>query len=78
MSLLQRFLMAVLPKRWMESIRAESQLWKIRCPKCGAARSYWDIGGIRWKAYSRGKRMLSRCPKCGKIGWAIVEKVAAP
>ena len=67
MTLIQRFFMSILPRSWAEEMRAESQEWKIRCCTCGAALSIWDAGGIRWKAYSKGKLRLIRCSKCGCV-----------
>ena len=75
MSLIQRFMMAVLPTRWGDSMREESEAWRIRCCTCGTSRSIWDAGGIRWKAYSKGKRTLVRCSKCGWLRIAAIEKV---
>lgn len=71
MSLVQRFMLAILPKSWGESMRAESQAWQIRCCGCGKSRSVWDCGGIRWKASSIGKRTVVRCSKCGLHAAAI-------
>jgi endogenous inhibitor of DNA gyrase (YacG/DUF329 family) len=47
-------------------IERESREWFVTCPNCGLERSYWDIGGVRYKARSRGKRIGLRCPSCGK------------
>ncbi|HEX7861995.1 MAG TPA: hypothetical protein VF773_16805 [Verrucomicrobiae bacterium] len=74
MSTIQKFFMAALPRRWAESMRAESMQWQIRCCTCGTSRSYWEIGGIRWKAASRGKRIMVHCPKCDRFRVAAVEK----
>jgi hypothetical protein len=64
---LVRMLVEWLPSRLRSSIEAESRQWKLRCG-CGAERSVWEAGGIRWKA--RGNpRTLLRCPACGKITW---------
>ncbi len=71
---LQRFAMTILPRRWAEAMRAESESWMLVCTSCGHERSVWDAGGIRWKARSVGKRMAQRCPGCGKNGWARLEK----
>jgi hypothetical protein len=73
MTLIQRFFLAVLPKRWADSMRAESESWQIRCCTCGASRSVWEAGGIRWKAASIGKRRLVRCPQCKALRWAAIE-----
>lgn len=78
MSLIQRLCSAVLPGRWMESIRAESEAWRIRCTGCNQSRSIWDCGGIRWKAASAGKRTIVRCSQCGGLHAAAIERVSEP
>ena len=75
MTAFQQFLMTVLPRRWAEDLRAESESWKIRCLGCGASKSVWEVGGVRWKAKSRGKRTLVRCSHCGGLRMAAVERV---
>ena len=30
--------------------RTSSKQWMLKCPNCQFERSYWDAGGIRWKA----------------------------
>jgi hypothetical protein len=67
--------MTVLPRSWAEDMRAESESWKIRCLGCGASKSVWEVGGVRWKAKSRGKRMLVHCSQCGGLRMAAVERV---
>ena len=65
MTAIQKFFTAVLPTRWAEHMKRDSQAWHIYCTGCGYSRSVWDCGGIRWKAKSYGKRTLVRCPNCG-------------
>ncbi|MGZ8920767.1 MAG: hypothetical protein ACXW3L_07275 [Limisphaerales bacterium] len=77
MSAIQKLFIAALPKRWAESMREESMRWQVRCCTCGTTRSYWELGAIRWKAASKGKRIMFRCPTCQKLRAAAVEKVAA-
>ena len=77
MTLIQKFFMAVLPTRWAEDMRAESERWRIRCCTCGASRSVWETGGIRWKAASAGKRILVQCSRCGELRAATME-LASP
>ncbi len=67
MSLIQRFFVAILPGSWAESMEAESRQWKMRC-KCGHEKSYWEVGGIRWKAAGRPWK-FGRCSQCGKWSW---------
>ena len=72
MSSFQRFLTAVLPRRWAESMEAHSRSWVVRCP-CGVARSVWELGGIRWKAAGRPYKYLS-CPQCRRRSWHTVTR----
>ena len=62
MSLIQRCAKLMLPKKWSESLEAESREWMISCP-CGFSRSIWDIGGIRWKAKGE-RKVLMMCGIC--------------
>jgi hypothetical protein len=70
MSLLQKLIVAVLPKKWAESIEAASRNWIARCP-CGFERSFWEAGGIRWKAAGKEKIYLL-CSHCGKSHWHTI------
>ena len=63
MTRIQRFLMAVLPKRWADAMRAESQAWQMRCNSCGATRSVWDA--------------LVYCPQCGERRSTTIERIPA-
>ena len=65
MSFAQRFLKAVFPRRWGESMEAESRRWIMTCEGCGAKQSIWDIGGVRWKAKGEPKMHL-KCLACGE------------
>jgi hypothetical protein len=76
MSLIQRFFLAIFPKKWSDDMRAESERWMIRCLTCGKSRSVWDAGGIRWKAASVGKRTRIKCSQCEAYRDAAVEYVA--
>lgn len=69
MSFLQRLIFLFVTRRCAESMEAESRAWKLRCASCGDEVSIWELGGIRWKAYSRGKRIYRRCQKCGTKSW---------
>lgn len=71
MSFVQRPIASLVPKKWAESMEAESRLWMTRCP-CGLERSVGDLGGIRWKAAGNPIR-LHRCPRCG-LTWHKVYK----
>ncbi len=56
-----------------DEIERQSREWFVVCPRCGLERTYWDIGGVRYKARSRGKRIGLRCSSCGKRGMHVVE-----
>ena len=72
MTSLQRLLTALLPKRWAQSIEAESRAWMMQC-SCGHETSVWDAGGIRYKAAGRPRR-LRRCAACGQRTWHRIYK----
>jgi hypothetical protein len=55
---------------------AESRSWMVKCP-CGLERSVWELGGVRYGASSRGKRLLRRCSQCGRFRWHSVYKKEA-
>jgi hypothetical protein len=71
-SLTQRLVMGLMSGR-ADEIERQSREWFVVCPHCGLERTYWDIGGVRYKARSRGKRIGLRCPSCGKRGMHAVE-----
>ena len=73
MSSIQKFVVAVLPKKWAASIEAASRTWTARCCSCSFERSFWDAGGIRWKGAGKEKVYLS-CPKCGQAHWHTIYK----
>jgi DNA-directed RNA polymerase subunit M/transcription elongation factor TFIIS len=72
MSAIQKFLLAVFPSKWAQSMEAESRAWIVKCPSCGHERSVWEMGGIRWKAAGTPKRYMS-CPACQQAGWHEVK-----
>jgi uncharacterized Zn finger protein len=69
MTFIQRLVMTLLPQQWSEAIQTESQEWLLSCPDCGTSRSVWEVGGIRFKARSVGKRTLVWCQQCGQLRW---------
>ena len=73
MSSLQKLVMAVLPKKWAASIESESRTWIVHCSSCGLERSFWEVGGIRWKAAGT-ERCYLYCPKCGRSHWHSIYK----
>ncbi len=78
MTLIQRLIM-LLPKAWSDDIRADSEKWILTCSKCGTERSIWDIGGVRYKAYSRGKVTVTYCTTCRALRtMTVVYKKSGP
>ena len=71
-SRMQRLVMWLMGGR-ADEIERQSREWFVICPSCGHERTYWDIGGVRYKARSKGKRTGLRCPSCGKRGMHAVE-----
>ena len=57
-----------------EGVERESREWLAICSKCGHERSIWELGGVRFKAASKGKRQRMRCPACGEAGWHRIER----
>lgn len=71
MSVLQQLMLCWMPKSWRADLIAYSQRWFAVCP-CGCVRSIWELGGIRYRAAGRPRRLM-RCPKCGRRTWHSVE-----
>ena len=76
MSFLQELLRAIVPRRWMDEMEAESRSWMLRCNTCGLERSVWETGGVRWKAAGRPSRWM-RCPQCGRATWHTLHRTQA-
>jgi hypothetical protein len=68
MSSLQKFFVRIFPRKWAESMEAESRTWMMGC-SCGFARSIWELGGIRWKASQSRTYSYLKCPQCGQHSW---------
>lgn len=68
LSFFQRLFTAIFPRSWAESMEADSRRWFMKCPECDFEESYWDLGGIRWKA-TGNQRNYRKCPNCGKGSW---------
>lgn len=51
----------------------DSRAWKLKCNTCSHEKSFWDIGGIRWKAKGNQKNYLT-CEKCGTMRWHTAYK----
>ncbi len=62
----QKFIRAILPSRWYEAMRRESQGWRMVCTECGHSFSVWDAGGIRFGASGKPKRGMW-CSKCRSL-----------
>lgn len=78
MTFIQKFVLTVLPKSWGHAIQNESQHWLLRCPSCDAVLSVWDMGGIRFKAVSTGKRVRVRCLQCKQVQTMPMEYQKSP
>jgi hypothetical protein len=72
MSSIQKFIAAILPRRWVEAMEADSRSWMVRC-SCGFARSLWELGGVRYKAAGQ-TRWFMKCPQCGQRSWHKVSR----
>jgi len=70
---LQRLVRRFVSARRFAAMEAESRSWKAICPGCGAVRSIWDMGGIRYKASGNPRRRI-RCPGCGRTGWHEIRR----
>ena len=49
-------------------MEADSRRWMMRCEQCGFEQSFWDMGGIRWKAHGN-QRNYMKCVTCGERSW---------
>ncbi|HYP41442.1 MAG TPA: hypothetical protein VEX13_13870 [Chloroflexia bacterium] len=67
-SLVQRFFTSLVSPERAAEMEADSRRWMLQCPECGYERSFWDIGGIRYKAVGN-QRNLMRCTNCGRRTW---------
>ncbi len=63
MTFIQKLILSLFPKRAAD-IEADSRNWVLTCPKCRHVQSVWDIGGVRYKAFSKGKWTGIRCLNC--------------
>lgn len=75
MAWLQKLLLGMMPAKMREAAIADTKQWRIRCLTCGHWRDLFSLGGIRYKAASKGKRTLCRCSVCGKLCGAAVERI---
>jgi DNA-directed RNA polymerase subunit RPC12/RpoP len=73
MTRIQRFFKTILPRAWADEMERESRAWTIRCAHCGAVRSVWDAGGVRWKASGAPRRWM-RCAQCGDRNWHTIDR----
>jgi prevent-host-death family protein len=64
MSIMRRFSPAT-----AAAAEQESREWFFVCGQCGTARSVRQLGGIRYKASSRGAKRRMFCPTCGTSRW---------
>ncbi|MBN2146550.1 MAG: hypothetical protein JW726_04140 [Anaerolineales bacterium] len=74
MSLIQKIFTTLLPRSLAEKMEVESREWIAECP-CGAARSIWELGGIRWGAAGNPRRLM-RCSQCGQRTWHRIYRIS--
>ncbi len=74
MSLVQRIFQSLLPEGTFNRIKDEASKWFMVCDECGYSVSYWEAGGIRAGAASHRKKILGRCPTCGRFKFFSVIK----
>jgi hypothetical protein len=65
---MQRFILSRSGDR-ADDLEEESRAWHIQCTECGSSKSVWELGGVRYKAASRGKRIRGHCSTCGTRRW---------
>jgi hypothetical protein len=75
MAWLQKFLLRMMPAKLRAAAIADTKQWRVRCLTCGFWRDLYSLGGIRYKAASKGKRTLCRCPVCRKLRASAVERI---
>ena len=73
MSRIQKFFTWIFPASWSQSMEADSRRWFMKCLECNFEQSYWDLGGIRWKA-TGNQRNYRKCLKCGQRSWHLSYK----
>jgi hypothetical protein len=67
---MRNLLLRFYPRSWAAAMEAESREWMVRCRTCGAERSIWELGGVRWKARRKSKMWMFRlCSDCGRWRW---------
>ena len=64
----QKYFTSLVSPATAARMEADSRAWMLQCPKCGYERSFWDMGGIRYKAVGN-QRNLMRCLQCGEVSW---------
>ena len=72
-SLTQRVLMRLIPGR-AQAMEQESREWIVTCPSCSFEQSIWDLGGIRYGAWSKSARVGVLCPSCGVRSMQSLER----
>jgi len=69
---MRELLAKILPASLMAHIEEESKRWYFTC-SCGCEFDVWSIGGVRFKAAGRPKKLVT-CPACGKTSFLELNK----
>lgn len=77
-SLYQKLHQLFTSREKFEAIQKESRQWFLACTSCGhqSEKSIWEMGGIRYKATSAGKRTSIFCSQCQRYRRAkFIQKI---
>tara|TARA_R110002072_G_scaffold271987_1_gene432044 strand:- start:26925 stop:27161 length:237 start_codon:yes stop_codon:yes gene_type:complete len=55
-------------------MKEESMIWGFTCLNCTERTSFWEMGGIRYKASGTPKMRFS-CPKCKHKAIQLIDKL---
>ena len=69
----QRVILRFVSARTAQAMEDESRSWVMQC-ECGHTTSIWEMGGIRYKASSKGLRRLGRCAACHRRFFGAVTR----
>ena len=74
---LRDLILKLAPRGMALRMEAESREWVMQCPNCGAERSIWELGGLRYKAKGQPRRRTT-CWACGRSGWFKTYRTTDP